>query len=72
MDVRQLPRIDLNLLVALQVLIEECNVSKAAERLFITQSAMSKTLLRLRELFVPRQHLWNRYSTGLKESFCSS
>jgi putative ABC transport system ATP-binding protein len=21
---------------------------------------------------VPRQHLWNRYSTGLKESFCSS
>ena len=21
---------------------------------------------------VARQHLWNRYSTGLKESFCSS
>ncbi|MDP7577485.1 MAG: hypothetical protein QGH99_11015 [Pseudomonadales bacterium] len=23
-------------------------------------------------VYVPRQHLWNRYSTGLKESFCSS
>lgn len=51
MDTRDLARLDLNLLVALQVLLEERNVSKAAERLFVTQSAMSKTLGRLRELF---------------------
>ncbi|MEX1032255.1 MAG: LysR family transcriptional regulator [Cellvibrionaceae bacterium] len=63
MDTRQLSRIDLNLLVALQVLIEECNVSKAAERLFITQSAMSKTLGRLRELF--EDPLFTRSSHGM-------
>lgn len=51
MDIRRLARIDLNLLVALQVLLEEQHVSRAAERLFITQSAMSKTLSRLREMF---------------------
>ena len=51
MDVRRLARTDLNLLVAFQVLLEEQHVSRAAERLFITQSAMSKTLSRLRELF---------------------
>lgn len=46
-----LSRIDLNLLVALQVLIEERNVTRAAARLFITQPAMSKTLQRLRAAF---------------------
>lgn len=51
MDIRDLGRLDLNLLVALEALIEEGNVSRAAERLFITQSAMSKTLGRLRQLF---------------------
>ncbi len=51
MDIRRLARVDLNLLVSLQVLLEEQHVSRAAERLFITQSAMSKTLSRLRELF---------------------
>lgn len=51
MDIRELGRLDLNLLVALEALLEERSVSKAAERLFITQSAMSKTLGRLRELF---------------------
>ncbi|MGQ9425059.1 LysR family transcriptional regulator [Gilvimarinus sp. F26214L] len=63
MDTRQLSRIDLNLLVALQVLVEECNVSKAADRLFITQSAMSKTLGRLRELF--DDPLFTRSSHGM-------
>lgn len=63
MDTRTLSRIDLNLLVALQVLIEERNVSKAAERLFITQSAMSKTLGRLRELF--DDPLFTRSSHGM-------
>lgn len=51
MDIRDLGRLDLNLLVALEALLEEGSVSKAADRLFITQSAMSKTLGRLRELF---------------------
>ncbi len=51
MDIRELGRLDLNLLVALEALLEERSVSKAAERLFISQSAMSKTLGRLRELF---------------------
>ena len=51
MDIRELGRLDLNLLVALEALLEERNVSRAAERLFVTQSAMSKTLGRLRELF---------------------
>lgn len=51
MDIRDLGRLDLNLLVALEALIEERSVSRAADRLFVTQSAMSKTLSRLRELF---------------------
>ena len=51
MDSRQLARIDLNLLVMMEVLLEEGSVSRAAERLFITQSAMSKALGRLRQLF---------------------
>src|SRR5262244_4218404 len=44
-------RLDLNLLVAFQVLMREKNVSRAAERLFIGQPAMSGTLARLREVF---------------------
>lgn len=51
MDIRDLGRLDLNLLVALEALLEERSVSRAAERLFITQSAMSKTLGRLRDVF---------------------
>ena len=51
MDTRELAKIDLNLLISLQVLLEERNVSRAAERLFITQPAMSKTLARLRQVF---------------------
>ncbi len=51
MNIQELARLDLNLLVALEALLEEGSVSRAAERLFVTQSAMSKTLGRLRELF---------------------
>jgi len=63
LDTRRLSRMDLNLLVAFQVLLEEQNVSKAAERLFITQSAMSKTLSRLRELF--DDQLFTRSAHGM-------
>ncbi|MDG1905167.1 MAG: LysR family transcriptional regulator [Arenicella sp.] len=58
-----LSRIDLNLLVALQVLIQERNVTRAAERLFVTQPAMSKTLNRLRNLL--EDDLFIRSSHGL-------
>jgi DNA-binding transcriptional LysR family regulator len=51
MDTKQLVKIDLNLLLALQIMLEERNVSRAAERLYITQPAMSKTLTRLRNVF---------------------
>ena len=63
MELRQLERADLNLLVTLQVLLEERSVSRAAERLFLTQSAMSKALGRLRELFDDR--LFTRSASGM-------
>lgn len=44
-------RIDLNLLVYLDVLLRECNVTKAADQLGISQPAMSNGLKRLRKLF---------------------
>lgn len=40
--------LDLNLLVALDVLLEERNVTRAAERMHVGQSAMSAALARLR------------------------
>jgi len=43
--------IDLNLLVALEVLLEECNVTNSAVRLDVSQPTMSRTLARLRETF---------------------
>ena len=44
-------RIDLNLLVYLDVLLREKNVTRAADQLGITQPAMSNGLRRLRDLF---------------------
>jgi DNA-binding transcriptional LysR family regulator len=44
-------RIDLNLLVYLDVLLREKNVTRAADQLGITQPAMSNSLRRLRDLF---------------------
>ncbi|HEY0883674.1 MAG TPA: LysR family transcriptional regulator [Ramlibacter sp.] len=43
--------LDLNLLAALDTLIRVRNVSRAAEQMFITQSAMSNALGRLRDYF---------------------
>ncbi len=44
-------RLDLNLLVALNVLLEEKNVTRAGERLHLSQSTMSSALARLRDYF---------------------
>lgn len=63
MPIDTLSRIDLNLLVSMQVLLEERNVTRSAERLFVTQPAMSKTLLRLRTVF--DDPLFTRSGRGL-------
>jgi LysR family transcriptional regulator, nod-box dependent transcriptional activator len=44
-------RLDLNLLVALDALLDERSVSLAADRIFLSQSATSSALGRLREYF---------------------
>jgi LysR family nod box-dependent transcriptional activator len=46
-----LHRLDLNLLVALDALLAEQSVTRAASRLFVSQPAMSGALTRLREHF---------------------
>ena len=48
----QLRQVDLNLLVVLDVLLRERSVSRAAQLLCVTPSAVSHSLKRLRELFV--------------------
>ncbi|WP_435237378.1 LysR family transcriptional regulator [Psychromonas sp. PT13] len=50
MELEEVYRRDLNLLVALKVLIEEGSVSRSAIRLNLSQSAMSRVLGRLRAL----------------------
>ena len=48
MNLRQ---IDLNLLVALDLLLTERNATRASEKLYLSQSAMSGMLARLRQVF---------------------
>ena len=60
---QKLARVDLNLLISLSVLLKEKNVSRAAERLYLSQSAMSRTLQRLRELF--DDPLFHRTASGI-------
>lgn len=67
----RLDNFDLNLLVAFDALLEERSVTRAADRLNVTQSAMSASLKRLRESFqddllvlhgkkmIPTQHALN-------------
>jgi DNA-binding transcriptional LysR family regulator len=64
MDKVDLAKIDLNLLIALHILVQEKNVSRAAKRLHITQPAMSKTLSRLRDVF--NDPLFTRSSHGMQ------
>lgn len=47
-DIRQ---IDLNLLIILKVLLDEQNVTRASEKLNLSQSATSHALKRLRQMF---------------------
>lgn len=49
--VTKLAAVDANLVVALDALLQESNVTRAARRVGITQSAMSQTLARLRHQF---------------------
>jgi LysR family transcriptional regulator, nod-box dependent transcriptional activator len=44
-------KLDLNLLVALDALLSECSITRAAERVHLSQSAMSNSLARLRDYF---------------------
>ncbi|HBC3477987.1 TPA: LysR family transcriptional regulator [Vibrio cholerae] len=46
-----LDNINLNLLRSLHIILEECHVSRAAERLHISQSAVSRQLAQLREIY---------------------
>ncbi|MCE9784248.1 LysR family transcriptional regulator [Shewanella algae] len=57
-------KVDLNLLPVLEVLLEEQSVTGAARRLHLSQSAVSKQLNRLRELF--NDPLFERSAFGLK------
>ncbi len=50
MTMRALTSVDLNLLTVLGALLEERNLTRAGERLYMTQSAMSGALARLRKL----------------------
>ena len=46
-----LNKFDLNLLIALDALLQEKNVTRAAERVFVSQPAMSAALQKLRDYF---------------------
>ena len=63
MTQRNITQADLNLLTALNILLEERNVTRAADRLGLTQSAVSRILGRLREIF--GDPLFVRTSRGL-------
>ena len=56
--------VDLNLLVALDALLTERHVTRAAERIGLSQPAMSNTLLRLRHMF--NDELLIRTASGMQ------
>ncbi|NQZ83867.1 MAG: LysR family transcriptional regulator [Colwellia sp.] len=60
----KLNKLDLNLLKVLEILLEELNVTATANRLHLTQSAVSKHLARLRGMF--GDQLFERTAQGLK------
>ncbi len=69
-----LKQVDLNLLVALDVLLKERNVTRAGKRMGLSQPAMSAALGRLREMFsdpllerVGREYLLTPFAQELSE-----
>ncbi|MFA1560987.1 LysR family transcriptional regulator [Aliivibrio fischeri] len=60
----KLTKIDLNLLLTLHLLLEEKSVTRAAQRLCLSQSAVSKNLAKLREQF--NDPLFSRTAYGLQ------
>ncbi|WP_394135735.1 LysR family transcriptional regulator [Aliivibrio fischeri] len=60
----KLAKIDLNLLLTLHLLLEEKSVTRAAQRLCLSQSAVSKNLAKLREQF--NDPLFSRTAYGLQ------
>lgn len=63
MDIAQLCRVNINLLVTLQILLKERSASATAARLKLSQSSISKNLSQLRHLF--NDPLFHRTSHGL-------
>lgn len=63
-DHTNLSRLDLNLLVAFDALLSERNVTRAASRVGLGQSAMSHNLARLRRLF--GDELFTRGADGMR------
>lgn len=64
MNIQKLSRLDLNLLICFSVLLEELSVTRAAHRLNLSQSAVSKSLMKLRAQF--DDPLFIRTAHGLK------
>jgi DNA-binding transcriptional LysR family regulator len=63
MEISQLTRVNINLLVTLQVLLQERNASSSAIRLNLSQSTISKNLSQLRHIFA--DPLFHRVSHSL-------
>ena len=61
---REINRVDLNLLVVFEALLAERHVGRAAQRLCLTQSAVSHALGRLREMF--NDPLFVRHPKGVE------
>ncbi|PSW20608.1 HTH-type transcriptional regulator YidZ [Photobacterium sanctipauli] len=66
---KPLHRLDLNLLITLQLLLQERSVTKAAKKLSVTPSAVSKSLTKLREWF--DDPLFVRTPQGLQPTLLS-
>ncbi|MGF1737052.1 LysR substrate-binding domain-containing protein [Photobacterium satsumensis] len=62
-DLSRLLKNDMNLLICLYVLLKERSVSRAADKLYLSQSAVSKQLTKLRQVF--DDPLFERESKGL-------
>jgi len=63
MQLDDILKLDIKLLVAFATIMEEGSVSRAAEKLGVTQPALSKSLQRLRDLF--KDSLFTRQAYGL-------